>query len=353
MAESSGQTKTEQPTPRRLEKSREKGQVAYSTDLTAGIVLLVISLSMMILTHWFFTEFTERLTYLIGSIGWCSRHDEHWLMLFQKSFWDGAVLSLPFAAIGFLTTVIVGGLITGFRFAPRALTWDVNKLDPVNGFKKIFSSRSVVRGAISIVKLLALSGIVFLLLKWQFSRISLSASNPNSMAWISWQLVTQIAVAVSAALVLIGLLDFMYQKWKHLQDMKMTRQELQDEHREDEGDPHLRARLKKLQREMSQRKMLADVPSATAVITNPTHLAIAIQYERGKMGAPKVIAKGSNHLAHKIVRIARSHGIAIVERKPLARMLFASVPVGAEVPLELYQAVAEVLAYIYRLEQSI
>ena len=349
----SAQTKTEQPTPRRLERSREQGQVAYSADLTSGIVMLVLSVMALVLSDWFLDEFQHRLASLVMMTQFCSETEAIWVSALRQCLVDTLVLTTPFVALAFFASGITAALLTGVRVAPKALSWDLAKLDPQKGFKRIFSVRSLMRGVISVFKLLALCAIVYAVLSWQNTRMyGVGFTSTQQMVRTTWTLILQIATAVSAALVLLGLLDFMFQKWKHLQDMMMTRQELIDERKEDEGDPHLRARMKKLQREMGQRKMLQDVPSSTVVVTNPTHYAVAIKYERGQVGAPQVVAKGVDHLAFKIIDIAKAHGVAVLERKPLARALYASVEVGGEVPLELYQSVAEVLAYIYSLERA-
>ena len=159
-------------------------------------------------------------------------------------------------------------------------------------------------------------------------------------------------MAIAAAMVVIGLLDYLFQRWRHEQDLKMTRRELEEERKEEEGDPHMRARIRKLQREVGQRRMMQDVPNATVVITNPTHIAVAIQYERGLMSAPKVVAKGADLLAMQIRQIAERHDVPVLERKPLARALYLAVDVGEEIPAEFYHAIAEILAYIYRLSRA-
>jgi len=206
----------------------------------------------------------------------------------------------------------------------------------------------------SLFKLSIIVAIVYFILSHQYRQPGWgNAGSLEQSIEMLVNLVILMLIGVASGLVILGTGDFAFQKWKHLEDMKMSRQELMDERKEDEGDPHFRARRKRIQREMSQRQMLQDVSSATVVVTNPTHFAVALKYEGTGMNAPVVVAKGQDHLARKIIQIARTHNVAIVERKPLARALYDNVPVGQEIPLELYQTVAEVLSYIHSIDRQI
>jgi flagellar biosynthesis protein FlhB len=199
----------------------------------------------------------------------------------------------------------------------------------------------------------AVALLVFWVLLHQVDHVSTAGHGTVERATaLGWRLAVLLGLAIAAAMVVIGLLDYLFQRWRHEQDLKMTRRELKEERREDEGDPHMRARIRKLQREVGQRKMMQEVPNATVVITNPTHIAVALQYERGLTNAPKVVAKGADLLAMQIRRIAGRHGVPVLERKPLAQALYLAVDVDQEIPAEFYHAIAEILAYIYRLNRA-
>jgi len=253
----------------------------------------------------------------------------------------------------FLVALTVGALQSGVQvsFQPLAPNWD--RISPVKGWSRLMSSRGVMRGVSSILKAVAVAVVAICIFRNRLAEIAFSSHGtlPEAIGR-GWHLTLLLALAVAGAIILIGLLDYIYQRWRHEQDLRMTRQEFLDEHKEEEGDPMIRARIKKLQREMRERRSIQDVPKASVVITNPTHFAVAVQYDRETMAAPKVIAKGSDAIARRIVEKAREHDIHVVENKPLARALFAAVDVGREIPIELYYAVAEILAYVNRLKRS-
>ncbi len=354
MAEQSAQSKTEQATPRRLEKAREKGQVAYSSDLTGGIVLGVISVLFVTFFDWFLEHFNIQIANHLYWTGAELAKGDHIGVSRLIAHTSSSIMWLvvPIVFASFVVSGLIGGVMTGFRFAPKAMALDLDKLNPVKGFSKIFSSRSVVRGVMAILKLVCLVAVVYGVLRLRSSHLAAHLFDFDRAVAFSIETTGQIMLGISAGLILIGMFDYLYKKCKHLEDMKMTRQELVDERREDDGDPHMRARIKRLQRELAQRQMLSDVASSTVVVTNPSHFAVAIRYDRETMNAPQVVAKGADFMAEKIKEIARAHRVAIVERKPLARALYYSVNVGAEIPLEFYEMVAEVLAYIYRIERA-
>ncbi len=354
MSSQTDQNRTEQPTPRKLERSREKGQIAYSTDLTNGIALLITSLVFALLGDWFMHGLQEAIVELLSDFGPAARDDQLWTNLLTQSTWQVVLICLPVVLITFVATLLTGGLMTGFQLSPKALHLDLEKLNPAKGVSKLFSTRSVMRGVMSLFKLSVISGIVYFIVVTRYDQVGWLADDSLERSLdMMLDLLLVMMTGVSAGLVLLGIGDFVFQKWKHIEDLKMSRQELRDEHKEEEGDPHVRARRKRLQREMSQRRMLQDVPSSTVVITNPTHFAVALKYEPRTMVAPVVVAKGRDHLARKIIQIARAHEVSVVERKPLARALYSQVEIGSEIPLDLYQTVAEVLIYIQSIDRQL
>ena len=322
MASDQGQDRTEQPTPRRLQKAREDGQVAYSQDLSAGLLLAIGTLFFTFFGYWLLKSITASLKKGVSRVATTQPDSLSPEMIFRDAMQDGNQMILPLAFVAFAALILSGAAITGFQFSAKPLSLNVDKLDPRKGIKRIFSSRSLVKGLASVLKVTAMTVIAFVLIQMSQDKIATSQGLDikDSMS-LGWAIVIQIAMAISAAMVMIGLLDLLYQKWKHLQDLKMTRQELRDEVKEDVGDPHIRARIRQLQREMASGEMLAEVSSASVVLTNPTHLAVAIRYDRNSDDAPVVVAKGADALAKKIVKLARDSHIPVLERKPLAAVL--------------------------------
>ena len=347
MADEQTQDRTEEPTPRRLQKAREDGQVAYSQDLTSGLLLAAGTIFFAFFGYYLLSGLAGGLKKGVSKIGTENPALISPESLVQNAMLDGGGLVLPLAFAVFAVLLLTGASITGFQFSGKAIELKLDKLDPRKGFKRIFSSRSVVKGLIAVAKASVMATIAFLLIRISGDKIAASHGlDIKESMGLGWTIVIQIAMAISAAMILIGLMDLLYQKWKHIQDLKMSRQELRDEIKEDMGDPQIKARIKQLQREYATGKMLADIPSASVVLTNPTHLAVAIRYEREIDNAPVVLAKGADAIAQQIVAVAKKANVPVLERKPIARALYFNVQTGQEIPLELYQAIAEILAYV-------
>ncbi|MBR3456984.1 MAG: flagellar biosynthesis protein FlhB, partial [Selenomonadaceae bacterium] len=240
----------------------------------------------------------------------------------------------------------------GLKFSTEAIEIKLDKLNPINGFGRMFSKRTLVELVKSILKIVIIGFFLYNYLKDeifvmpQFIYYDLGTSL-EEIARIIFAMIFQ----VLAVIIILAILDFTYQKWQTTQDLKMTKQEVKDEMKQSEGDPQIKGKIRQKQRQMAMARMMQEVPKADVIITNPTHYAVALQYSQG-MTAPAVLAKGQDFVAQKIKEIAKEHKVPIVENKPLARALFAAVEVGDMVPPELYQAVAEVLAYVYRLKHK-
>lgn len=347
-----GAEKTEKPSGRRLEEARRKGQVPVTRELPPLVVLLggvgLISLwapqALLQLNyyqrHWFEQAGTLQLTpstlYALT------------LEITEEIF----VPLLPFGLTIALLAVAALLMQTGPLWVEQALQPKPEKLHPKNGLKRIFSLKGVVDLLKSILKLSGIGGILYLVFSQEMTRILQFPLLTLAEAFSGvWGLVWKIVMSVGGALLLLAIMDFAYQRWQHQEDLKMTKQELKDESKDIEGDPQVRSRRLSLQRERSRQRMLQAVPKADVVITNPTHVAVALRYETGKMDAPVMVAKGAGFMAEKIKQIARHAGVPIVENRSLARGLFKAVKVGQEIPSALYQAAAEVLAYVYRLKR--
>jgi len=349
MAERSDSPKTEEATPRRRQEARKKGQVAYSSDLSNGAILLAGSLVFLYLG----SNLGNRLKQILSS-ELLSLKMQDWGVAETVSLGEIALQQLAhcvllFIGAFFALTLMIGFAQAGFYYSNETFKIDWEKLSPTSGWSRLLSFRSALRGGMTIGKGLFIIAVIWWLMVLSTDELSSASRGTLDQAvGVGWVLTMRFSIAISASLVLLGLADYAYQRWQHEQDLRMTRRELQDEHKDDEGDPQIRARIKKLQREISQRRMLADVPTSTVVLTNPTHIAVALRYDRHAMAAPIVVAKGSGGVAKRIARIARDNGIPVMERKPLARALFKSVNIGQEIPLALYKAVAEILAHLLK-----
>ena len=259
------------------------------------------------------------------------------------------LIMLPFMAFGFVVTLLVSIVQVGWKVSTKPMKPELSKLNPLNGFKRIFSKDSLFELVKSILKIVIIIYIAYTSIKDNANDLfALYDLGLNQAVALVGTLIIKTGIKISIVYLVIGLADFIYQKHKFNEDMKMTKQEVKDEYKNTEGDPQIKGRQRRKMQEVSQKRMMQDVPKADVVITNPTHFAVALKYEAKVSSAPVVLAKGEDYLAQKIKEVARENKIEIVENKPLARMLYHNVDVGAEIPPELYQAVAEVLAAVYK-----
>lgn len=349
---SNNQSRTEQATPRRLEEAQQKGQIAYSSDFSAAATLLIASIATAVFSDYFLNNLARSLQGFIQTISLIGKDNPDWAGLSIKFIVDFIGIAAPVTIVVTLALIGVAGLMTQFKISSKALKIDFEKIHPRNGFKRIFSLRSVMRGLTAVGKAAILVGVAIGFVYYRKADLTVGLTTMDEIIRVGWSFCTGLAVAISAALLLLAIFDLLFQKWKHLEDMKMSRQEVVDERKEDEGDPHIKARLRKLQREMGQRRMISDVRDASVVVRNPTHFAVALKYDRDTMDTPIVVAKGSDHLALKIISVAEENGVVVLERKQLARALFQTASIGESIPFELFQAVAEVIAHVYRLKRS-
>ena len=353
MADQDRDQKTEQATPQRISKAFEEGQIGYSADLIGGTMLAIGALYFWFVGDWMF-----------GSLGDIIRNRvTHFQPMINdplaiRDVISGDVLTAGGVCLAlmlplFIIALLGGALQTNFNVTFKAMTLKWEKLSVPAGFKRIFSISSVVRGGFSIGKTLIIVGILIYIGRSQFDSMEILAfTSFQNMMFVMCKILLQAAIAIAATLAVLGVADLAFQKWKHAEDMKMSLQDIKDEHKENEGDPLVKARIKRLQAEMGRNRMLADVPKASVVITNPTHFAVAVQYDRESMEAPIVLAKGADFLAKKIIAIAKENGVPVVERKPVARFLYANTKIGNQIPYELYQAVAEIMNYVNRINRQ-
>ena len=341
--------KTEQPTAKKRADARKKGQVGRSQDLTGAFVLLAGFFILRILWDYIYFEIHNFTVYTYSNMVQ-TVDTETVINLFL-----GIVLLFARTALPVMCAILLCGLginfyQVGLQFNTEAIGFKLGKLNPINGFGRLFSKRSLVELVKSLFKIAVVGFFLFNYLKDEVPFVPnyIFLDLMTCLAKMA-DLIFAMAFQVIGVIIILGILDFSYQKWQTTQDLKMTKQEVKDEMKNSEGDPKIKGKIKQKQREMAMARMMQEVPKADVIVTNPTHYAVALVYKKGDV-APKVIAKGQDYVALKIKDIARENNVTIVENKPLARALYASTEVGDIVPPDLYQAVAEVLAYVYRLK---
>ena len=343
MEQSGPQDKTEQATPRKKQQAREKGQVPRNKDLTSmavmGGILLIFNLGG--------SSFLHSLSEMTGTI-LSMQYGSDPLHVSKIAILKGVQIVAPF----FLVSVVMATVVTvsqgGFVYKP--IKFEISKLNPIEGSKKIFSIKGIVEFLKSLLKFLVGGWVVYFILKKDLDVLPmLSAMEMNELIRVSGKLIMEAFTVAFLLFLAVSFVSYALEKWEHERSLRMTKQEVKDENKESEGDPLVKSRIKSLQREMARKRMMQEVPTATVVITNPTHLAIAIKYEDKEMFAPKIVAKGAGIVAEKIREIARKHNVPIVEDKPLARSLFKQ-ELNSFVPESLYIAIAKILAYIYKLK---
>ncbi len=351
MAGKDDQERTEKPTAKKLAKAREKGQVPKSPEISTAFIVLSASAMLLAAGPWIFRSLMELMQGVFQNLGTLSLQGES-----SRTFLGEIFIRFLIVVAPIMLTVIVVGIVSnviqvGFLFTFEPFKPKFEKFNPIAGMKKFVSLRSLMELIKSLLKILYISAIAWIVVRGELSALPslIDMSVGQILGFIG---VTSLKVMfyVSMAMIVLAVIDFTYQRWQHHKDLMMTKQEVKDEYKQVEGDPKIKSRIRQVQREMASRRMMAAVPEADVVITNPTHLAIAIKYKAGEMFAPQIVAKGAGLIAERIRAIAVENDIPVVENKPLARTLFKSTEVDDFVPAELYRAVAEVLAYVYKLK---
>ena len=350
-----GGEKTEPATAKKLKDARDEGKVAKSRELNSAFDLIVLFLCLKIFVSFVGEKFIDIFSYIYENMPDFVKINEGGLSvqavagLIASVTLKSRLIMLPFMAFGFVVTLLVSIVQVGWKVSTKPMKPELSKLNPLNGFKRIFSKDSLFELVKSILKIVIIIYIAYTSIKDNANDLfALYDLGLNQAVALVGTLIINTGIKISIVYLVIGLADFIYQKHKFNEDMKMTKQEVKDEYKNTEGDPQIKGRQRRKMQEVSQKRMMQDVPKADVVITNPTHFAVALKYEAKVSSAPVVLAKGEDYLAQKIKEVARENKIEIVENKPLARMLYHNVDVGAEIPPELYQAVAEVLAAVYK-----
>ncbi len=349
----SGGEKTEDASSRKLSKAREEGQVAKSTEIPSVFVLLGGAVALYWSAYFIYQEVVEVFHFNLRFEKVPEFNALEAVRLLAYHFQKIILMCLPLFAAVYLLALLTNFAQVGFEISWKALEPKFSRLDPINGFKNKFSSRAVVEFVKTLVKVTVISSVCYFVFLGEVTDIA--TLYDSSVGYILLFLLKEsfwIFVKVCLIMLVVALLDYAYQKWKFLEDQKMTKKEVKDEAKQTEGDPMVKSRIRQLQREAARKRMMADVPEADVVVTNPTRLAVALKYDNMTMEAPKVVAKGAGPVARNIRHIARENDIPLVEDKQLARNLYKYVDIGGEVPMEYYQAVAELLAYVYRMKQG-
>ncbi len=347
MAES-GADKTEKPTAHKIRETRKEGNVCQSKDVATVVMLLGVFTMVRIMFPTIYNYIMSFFRFVLDSIAH-SEHDPINGTLFYRFMIYALICSLPILLVAVILAILSHGVQTRFNYSKKATKVKFSKLNPISGFKKIFSLSKLVDVAKNILKISILILLLYFVIKDKLLPIARTLNmNPlNStilLLGFIWDLIIRVVMAFSV----IAFLDYLYQRWKYYKDLMMTKQEVKDEMKMLDGDPKIKNKMKQMHREMSNRRMMQEVPQADVIIRNPTHVAVALKYDPDKRGAPYVVAKGLDLMALKIVEIGDKNEVPWIENKPLARALYASCEIGQEIPVDYYSAVAELLVFIYR-----
>jgi flagellar biosynthetic protein FlhB len=350
MAEESDLEKTESPSPRRLEQAREEGQAPHSRELASFAVLLSAGVGMATLGHGMAAGMRADLRASLIFDQALVQHPERMTELLGQFSTSGLMRLLPWMGLVFSVAVIAPLVMSGFLFSTKNFMPDFSRLSPARGLGNIISSSGLAELVKAILKALLIGGLgAWFLWSSRGSALALGHSDFGGAVDAGVQLLERCVYVLLAGLAVVVAIDVPFQLWRHHDSLKMTREELKQEARESDGDPHVKARMRQQQREASRKRMMAEVPLADVVVTNPTHYAVALRYEQGRSRAPRVVAKGGDLVALRIRGLAELHGVTILEQPPLARALYKHAELDREIPPALYAAVAEVLAYIFQL----
>ncbi|MCB9025963.1 MAG: flagellar biosynthesis protein FlhB [Bdellovibrionaceae bacterium] len=350
MADSDQGEKTEDPTQQRRDDFRKRGQVAHTKELASVLIIFTAILSIWMLSRFFLVQITEVFEMSFGNF--VANKSESIAAPFIFAVKKTIFLVAPVCGIVWLVSFASSVLQIGFLSNEEAFKFSLERINPLSGLKRVFSLRSLVEGIKAVFKLIIVGSISYAVFKSEVFIIpKLVNYSVDQLLVYLGEMTLKLFGGVGFFMAVLAGIDYFFQRWDLEQKMKMTKQELKEEIKSREGDPLIKARIRRTQREMSQRRMMDKVPKADVIITNPTHIAVALSYT-DLMVAPTIIAKGADRVAEKIKEIARENNIPIVENKPLARTIFKTLDIGQVIPKELYTAVAEVLSYIYKLKKK-
>lgn len=346
--------KTEKATPKKRQDERKKGKVAKSQDVNTSILLLLTFTALVFFGGYMLSQMTELYrSFFTNFINW-ELNENTVSRIFNGAAMEAVKMIAPIVIIAFIAGLVSNLLQVGFLFTTETLKVDLKRIDPIQGAKRIFSIRALVELMKSFLKIVSIGFVTFSVI-WIFKDDMLMTAFTNAENALSFfgQVTTTMGIAAIIALLLLSIMDYVYQRYDFEKNMRMSKQDIKDEYKNMEGDPLIKSKIKERQRQIATRRMMAEVPNADVVITNPTHYAIAVKYDEEIASAPYILAKGADLAAKRIRETAKEHGIITVENKPLARSLYAAVEIGDVIPEQFFQAVAEILAYVYRLEKKV
>ncbi len=350
----SSEEKTEQATPKKKKEARDKGSVAKSDDLNTALILLSGVLLTLFLGGAVMAQMKDTMGTLCKNLFYEDFNADTFITLVMDISLKNLKVVLPLMG-GFM---IVGLLATttqvGFGLSRKALIPDFGRLNPIKGMKNLVNMKSLIKTAMSIVKLSIMSGVAYVSIRKDLEPLlELISMRTEAILTSASGLIFAITLKITIIMLILAFIDLLYQRWQFAKDQRMTKNEVKQESKQSEGDPLMKSRIKAVQREMSNKRMMQEVPEADVVVTNPTHYSVALKYDAATMESPKVVAKGVDLIALKIREIATKNNVPIVEDRVLARVLYSTIEIGSEVPPKLYQAVAKVLSYVYQLRNVV
>ncbi|MCI8506044.1 MAG: flagellar biosynthesis protein FlhB [Lachnospiraceae bacterium] len=348
MAEQNGQEKTEKPTSKRRKDAKKEGNVFQSREICTVIILFGVFWMIRILIPFIYTQIRQYFNWIMDAV---AGEPGHFLtyQLFLVTVSTALKCALPLLLAAFLLGILSHGVQTRFNVAFKALRPKFSKLNPIKGLKKLFSLKNLMELLKSVIKIGLLLILLYNILTADLAQMGRMVGLPvMNSAVLTLNMIFDLVMKVCIAFTVVAFFDFLFQRWQYEKDLKMTKQEVKDEFKQTEGNPEIKGRIRRIQRQMAMSRMMQKVPEADVIIRNPTHFAVAIKYDPEKHTAPVVLAKGQDELAFRIIRMGEEHGVYVIENRPLARALYASCELDREIPAEFYGAVAEVLVYIYR-----
>lgn len=343
--------KTEEATPKKKQEARKKGQVAKSKEVGLTFTLLASTIVLIILGDYVLDSLRANMIAFLNNYLTIHINSNTLRFILVTVLIRLALVILPVAMPIAILAIVANFVQVGFLCTKETIKPDLKKLNPINGFKRIFSMKTLVELIKDLAVILVVTCVVYKYLMKNYRYIlTFGGLRINFIPIVIKQLIVEVFFKVTLVMVAISLMDFIYQRFQYKKELRMSKQEVKEEFKQEEGDPQIKGKIKQMQREMASRRMMQRVPDATVVVTNPTHISVALKYDEGK-SAPVVIAKGQDEIAAKIKKIAKEHEIPIIENKPLARLMYKEVEIDSEIPVEMYEAVAEVLAMVYDLKK--
>jgi flagellar biosynthetic protein FlhB len=347
------QERTEEATQQRRDDFRKRGQVAMTRELGSVLMLLTSALMLWYMGRFFMAQMSEIVTQSLGPFLIEAARSGDYVPATIFVTKKAALILAPLVGILCVMGVASSVVQTGLLNNEDALQFDLEKINPIAGFQKLFTLRAVIEGVKAVFKLIVVSAVVTVLVKDQMIKVpSLVALSVEQLVAFAGDITIRLLSGVGVFLAVVAAGDYFFQRWQLEKQMRMTKQEIKEEHKSREGDPMIKARIRRIQRELANKRMMTDVPKADVIITNPTHIACAIKYDPKTMAAPRLVAKGAGVVAERIKEIARQNNIPVMENKPLARTIFKTMKIGHVIPRELFTAVAQVLSYVYKLKRK-